>query len=159
MTAHDLTEVVTVVVTGINTLALVYLAFRKLKPEVKKMSVDTDSEIVDAANQNLEGAKISAGMLLDRINELKRELDEEKAARKQEQILNEKLRRDDAEYFRRRIRDLEREGRDYRSWAANLARQVVQAGLIPAPFIPSLTDSDPSIQPIRSELEDKPKDK
>ena len=159
MTADEITKLITTIATFINSAALIYLGFKKLKPEVKKMSVDTDSEIVDAANMNLEGAKVSAAMLLDRINELKRDLDTEKAARKEEQALNEKLRRDDAEYFRRRIKDLEREGRDYRSWAANLARQVVQAGLIPAPFIPSLTDSETGIQPIRSELENKPRDK
>jgi hypothetical protein len=65
----------------------------------------------------------------------------------------EKSRKDDVEYFRRRIRDLERESRDYRNWAAKLVKQLVDAGQIPVPFVPTVTDSDPSATSVRIDLE------
>ena len=159
MTANELATIITTIVTAINTLVIAYLAFKKGKPEVKKLEIEGDSEIVGAANLNLEGAKISAQMLLDRINELKGELDQERQARKLESDEAETKRREDIEYFRRRIRDLERESRDYRSWAAKLVKQVVEAGKIPVPFVPSFGDSDISIQAVRTELEGDPEQK
>jgi len=132
---------------------MVYSAYKKHKPEIKKIEVEVDSEIVDAANLNLEGAKVSAQMLLDRINELKVDLEAEKKSRKEEQETNERIRRDDIEYFRRRIKDLERESRDYRSWAAKLVKQVVESGQIPVPFLPSTSDSDTKITRPRPDLE------
>jgi hypothetical protein len=144
--------------TLVNSFWLIYSAWKKQKPEVKKLEIEADSEIVGAANLNLEGAKISAQMLLDRINELKTELDKEKKARLEEQEISERQRRDDAEYFRRRIRDLERESRDYRSWAAKLVKQVVEAGKVPVPFVPSFMESDPSVQAVRTELEFPPEE-
>lgn len=139
----------------------------KNKPEVKKLDAEVESEFAEATNINLEGAKISAQILLDRINELKGELDTEKK-RRREEIASleshysgrlermERVRKDDVEYFRRRIKDLEREARDYRSWAAKLSKQVVDAKLIPVPFVPTFTDSDVGITAVRPELETGP---
>lgn len=151
----NLVEMVSMLTTLLNLGAFTYLAFRKLKPQVKKLDAEVDSEIVESANLNLEGAKISAQMLLDRINELKTELDSERNARKDEQARNEQTRRDDAEYFRRRIKDVEREAADLRHWASKLVKQVVDAGQVPAPFLPSYHDSDTKNTKPRPDLEAK----
>lgn len=138
MTSNEIIAIVTTLVTLFNTGAIIYFSWVKLKPEVKHMELEADTEMVDAAKLNLEGAKISGEMLLQRINDLKAELELEK-----------KSRREDAEYFRRRIRDLERESRDYRSWAAKLVRQVIDVGLSPVPFEPNLLDTDPTITTLK----------
>jgi len=148
VTANEIVLLLGGIVAAANTGFLIYFAWKKIKPEVKKIENEGDSEIVDAANLNLEGAKISAQMLLDRINELKGELDAER-----------KVRKEDAEYFRRRIKDLDRESRDYRSWAAKLVKQVVEAGKIPAPFIPSWGESDSNVTAVRTDLEKSDEDK
>jgi hypothetical protein len=82
-------------------------------------------------------------MLVQRIEELKQDIASERAARKQ-----------DAEYFRRRIKDIEKESRDNRLWAARLAKQVIEAGKTPVPFISSLNDTDPLISAIAKEQEE-----
>jgi predicted RNase H-like nuclease (RuvC/YqgF family) len=160
-------ETVTIIggiIAAINGASLVYFAWKKLKPEVKKMEGEAESELQEAANLNLEGAKVSAQMLLDRINELKGELDTERTLRREgmaqaekshkESLASlEKSRREDIEYFRRRIKDLDRELRAYRSWAATLTKQVVEAGKIPAQLVLSLNDSEPSVTSIRYDLE------
>lgn len=162
----------------INAFMLIVAAWRKLKPEVKKMENEADSENVEAANLNLEGAKISTQMLVDRINELRGELATERKLRTEGMEFSErrrseevkaleaeyssrisaleKARREDVEYFRRRIKDLERESRDYRTWAARLVKQVVEAGKIPHAFTPTFGDSDVNLQAVRPELETGP---
>lgn len=154
MTSHEIVEIITVLITLLNASAIVYFSLKKLKPEVKHLDVEADADLVGAANLNLEGAKISAQMLLDRINELKSELDTERKSRREEQEANERLRRDDLEYFRRRIRDMERESRDYRAWASKLVKQLVDAGHIPVSFVPTI-DSDPSVTAVRMDIENK----
>jgi uncharacterized protein involved in exopolysaccharide biosynthesis len=160
----SLTEILTALGVLANTVWIIYSSWKRNKPEVKKLEIEADSEIVDAANLNLEGAKISAQMLLDRINELKGELDTEKANSRArieqlktsgaEEIARiEKSRKTDADYFRRRIKDLERESRDYRSWAAKLVKQVVEAGKVPVPFVPSFGESETGMTAIRTDLE------
>lgn len=158
MEINELVALIGAITTALNIGFVGYMAWKKNKPEVKKMDAEAESEIVDAANLNLEGAKISAQMLLDRINELKGELEKEKQRRKDSVAALEKSRREDAEYFRRRIKDLERESRDWKTWAAKLAKQVVEAGKIPAPFVPSIGESDMSITAIRTDLENEPED-
>lgn len=164
MNTNDLVTLLGGIVAALNTGFLIYAAWKRIKPEVKRMETEVESELQEAANLNLEGAKVSATMLLDRINELKTELDTERRMRKESLAYAEKVqtesiqaieraRKDDAEYFRRRIKDLERESRDYRSWAAKLVKQVVDAGKIPVPFIPTVIESDPSIQAVRIDLE------
>jgi len=164
MTPNELVTLLGGIIAAINAASLVYFAWKRLKPEVKKMEIDVESDIAELENLRMEGAKISAQMLLDRINELKGELDMERKLRKEGMAQAEaefrekyesleKRRRDDAEYFRRRIKDLERDNRDYKNWAAKLIKQVVEAGKIPVPFVPSYGDSDPSVTAIRVDLE------
>lgn len=160
MNIKDIAELLVILATAINTIWIAYKSYKELRPGLKQMEAsvektdaEVESEIVEAAHQNLEGAKISAQMLLDRINELKSELEVERKARKDEVNRLEDLRKKDADYFRRRIKDLERDARDYRNWAANLAKQVVKAGQIPVPFVPSFDESNPSVTAIRTELE------
>lgn len=129
------------------------MSWKKNKPEIKKLEMEGDSELVEAANTSLEGAKISAAILLDRINELRQELNDEKTDRKEEFNRERQARNDDAEYFRRRIKELDREARDYRLWAAQLVKQVVEAGKIPIPFTPSISDSERGIPPIKPDKE------
>lgn len=130
------------ITTAVNIGFIIFFNWKKNTPEVKKLEVEGDSGLVSAANVNLEGAKISSEMLIDRIEELKNDLAAEKRAR-----------RDDAEYFRRRIKDIEKEARDYRLWAARLAKQVIEVGKVPVPFISSLNDTDPLISAINKEQE------
>ncbi len=172
---NELITILGGLISLINAAFLIYFAAKRNKPEVKKLEGEAESELQEATNLNLEGAKISAQMLLDRINELKGELETERSLRKEgmalaekshndsmeamkkvnsEAIMSlEKARKEDREYFRRRIRDLERDIRDYRNWAAKLNKQVVEAGKIPVPFIPSAAESDPSLTSIRVDLE------
>jgi polyhydroxyalkanoate synthesis regulator phasin len=149
-------EWITGILVALNSAQILYQAWKKFKPEIKKLEVEGDTEIVEAANLNLEGAKASAAILLDRINELKKELDEEKAARKEEFEREKSARAEDAEYFRRRIKELDREARDYRLWAAQLVKQVVEAGKIPVPFLPSINDSE-RLQAMQGDDKDKAK--
>lgn len=138
----------------INSAQIIFQAWKKFKPEVKKLDAEADSEIVEAANLNLEGSKVSTTILIDRINELKLEVAQvKKDCREQIQAI-EYARKEDIEYFRRRVKDLERDNRDWRGWAAKLAKQVVEAGLIPAPFIPSI-DTETGMQRVRPDLENK----
>jgi hypothetical protein len=150
---NQIISTLTAIGVVLNTIWIIYSSWKKQKPEIKKIETEIDAEIAGAANLNLEGAKISAQMLLDRINELKIDLEQEKKSRKEEQEINERTRRDDIEYFRRRIKDLERESRDYRSWAAKLVKQVVEAGQIPVPFLPSINDTESKITKPRPDLE------
>lgn len=139
----DVEQIVLAIATLVNTIMLVYQLSRKIKPEVKKLELEGDAELVDAAHLNLESAEVSTKLLMNRIDELKKAVEEERKARQ-----------DDANYFRRRIRELDREARDYRLWAARLAKQVIEAGKQPLPFIPSLGDSDPLIDAMEKERSD-----
>lgn len=140
----DWTQLITALVTVANATWIIYSSWRKNKPEVKKLETEVDSEIVEAANANLEGAKISAEMLLSRINELKADLEAAKANIEAER----NLRKADREYFSRRLAESDREARDYRLWAAKLVKQVVEAGKIPVAFIPSTGESERGIPTI-----------
>lgn len=142
MTTTEIIAIISSLVAGVNTIVLLYFTSKKNKPEVKKLEVEGESEIVDAAHVNLEGAQISQQMLVSRIDELKRDLESEKKARQE-----------DAIYFKRRIKEIDREARDYRLWAARLAKQVIEAGKVPVPFISSLNDSDPLLSTISREQE------
>jgi predicted RNase H-like nuclease (RuvC/YqgF family) len=177
---NELLTIITGILVAINSWQVILAAYKKLKPEVKKMEGEAESELQEATNLNLEGAKISGLILLDRINELKIDLAAEKQMRREgmeqaeirrkEEITRleadynerfnkvEKARKEDVAYFRRRIKDLEREARDYRSWAAKLNKQIVDAKLIPVPFIPTMNESDESITAVRPELETGPLD-
>lgn len=130
-------NIITTLIAVANAAWIIYSSWKKNKPEVKKLEAEGDSEIVEAANANLEGAKISGEMLLSRINELKADLDAEK-----------QLRKADAEYFSRRLKEAEREARDYRVWAAKLARQVIESGKIPEAFTPFTQDTERGIPTI-----------
>ena len=154
--------VIGAITTIINGIILAYLTWKKARPEIRKADAEADQENVETMNINLEGAKISGQILLDRINELKGEVDDEKEKRKTaEQQCKDQIaaldasRSEDREYFRRRIKDLENESRDYRRWAATLTKQVVEAGKIPAPLTLSMNESDTRITAIRTELEGK----
>jgi uncharacterized protein YoxC len=142
------------ILAAINSVQIIVAAWRKLKPEIKKLETETESEAVETSNLSLEGAKTSATILLDRINELKKDLEDEKKARKEEISRLTQQRADDAEYFGRRIKELAKESSDYRLWAAQLAKQVIEAGKIPVPFVPSTSDSD-RIQAIQKEVKGK----
>lgn len=175
MNPSELVTIIGGIIAALNAASLVYFAWKKNKPEVKKMEGEAESELQEAANLNLEGAKISAQMLLDRINELKGELDTERKLRKEGMELAEKshqdsidamkkshldaiaalekARKEDRIYFVRRIKELDKELRAYRSYAAKLSKQVIEAGKIPTALIFDYTDSDTGVQAIRSDLE------
>jgi hypothetical protein len=138
--AENYIETLAIIMTIANSASLIWQAVRKNKPEIRKLESEADSEIADAAHTIQEGAVLSNQMLKDRVDDLQKDLATEK-----------KSRRDDAEYFRRRIKDIEKEARDYRLWAARLAKQVIEAGKVPVPFISSLNDSDPLIAAITRE--------
>ena len=136
----------------INAGVLVYAAWRKLKPEVKKMETENELDV-------LKGARESQQMLLDRINELKAEmeLDKEECRREIEEVrtnlkaeleAEREARKRKVEYLERKARDYERDARDYRAWAAKLVKQVVEADKVPAPFIPSSDESETGIAPV-----------
>ena len=149
----SLTEILTAIGVLANTGWIIYSSWKKNKPEVKKLEVEADSEIVESANLNLEGAGIAQGLLLARITELTARIEDNRKDYEARMAKIEETRLKDLEYFRRRIKDLERESRDYRSWAARLVRQVVDAKLVPVQFVPSFGDSETGITAIRTDLE------
>lgn len=140
----DWLEKLTAITVVANSLWILWSSWKKNKPEIKKLEseaeradAEIETEFANAAQVLGQGAKISVEVLLGSIVQLRADLENEK-----------KSRREDAEYFKRRFREAEREARDYRAWAAKLARQVIEAGKIPAPFLPSMTESEPGIAAI-----------
>jgi hypothetical protein len=133
MTSSELIALVTAVAAFINVGAIAWQAWKKTKPEAKKLEAEGESELADAAKTSLESSEISSKLLMNRIEELKVAIDAEKELRKQDRI-----------YFNRRIRELDRELHDYRNWAAQLAKQVIESGKKPAEFVLSL-DTDKGI--------------
>lgn len=140
-----------------NTLAVIYILLYKGKREGRQIEIASQSEIVEAAERNLKSAEISNQMLIDRINDLKSELDAERDARQAEVQAEREARQKEVEYLRRRLAEYDREVRDLKNWAAQLMKQVLEAGKIPAAYLPSLEDSDPALRPVRKES-NKPKD-
>lgn len=134
MTLSDWLTILALVVPSVNTIYIIWASIKKNKSEVKKLSAEGDSEIAEGAKTLVEGAEISVKTLLNRIEELQKALDAEKASRQEDQ-----------KYFRRRFNELDGELRAYRNWTANLSRQVIEAGKIPAPYIPSSGDTDQKI--------------
>lgn len=138
MEPRELVETLAISATIGNTVWLVYKSWKELRPNLKKLDVENEktdaeieSEIANAAETTAKGASVSSELLMQRIRELREDLENEKKAR-----------REDAAYFRRRFREAERDARDYRNWAAGLSKQVIEAGKIPIPFVPSVdTDS------------------
>jgi hypothetical protein len=127
MENNELIALITSATALVNVGAIAWQAWRKNKPEVKKLEAEGESEIAEANKTSLEASEISTKMLMNRIEELKLAIETEKELRKQ-----------DRTYFARRIREMDRELHDYRQWAAQLAKQVIEAGKTPAPFIPSI---------------------
>jgi hypothetical protein len=161
MTVKEFIELLIGLATVGNTVWITYKAWKELRPSLKKaeaeadkVEAETESELYTGAQVIAEGATVSGKLLMDRIRELREDLENEKKARSE-----------DAAYFRRRFREAERESRDYRNWAATLAQQVIKLGGIPAVFTPSAAgDSergipavDPTI-PDNKELVDRKKD-
>lgn len=123
---NEIIALVTSVGALISSLVIAIISWRKWKPEVKKLEGEEQSEIGEAAESVASGAKSVVEGLQVRVTQLEAQLKAEQESRKR-----------DTEYLRRRIRDAEQESRDYRNWAAQLARQVIQAGGQPVPFLPT----------------------
>lgn len=147
----DWLEILTILTAAANTIWILYSSWQKNKPEIKKLEneadradAEVDTELANAAQILGQGAKVSVEVLLASIVQLRADLENEKKSRK-----------DDREYFQRRFKEAEREARDYRIWAAKLAKQVIEAGKIPVPFVPSMTDTEQSILAIVKEDEKK----
>lgn len=157
----DFTNIITVIsglIAAANAALLVYAAWQKLKPEVKKLESENDLG-------NLKNAQLSQQMLVDRINELeqqrkddleawKGELEEERRKLEAQLEAAEKKRLEDVAYFKRRFKEADREARSYRRWAAALVKQVVEAGKVPAAFMPFTEDSDTGISAINDSGKD-----
>lgn len=166
MNSDELILILSGIVGVINTVMLIYAGWKRLKPEVKKLENETEMQEAEVARLNLQSAEISTQMLINRINELKTELEAERSARKRElaeqkESMQTKLdaeieaRRKEGVYLRRRIKEAEREARDYRLWAAKLVKQVVESNKIPVPFVPiSLEDSDTGMAAIGATMKE-----
>lgn len=140
MEINELLTILSSILVLFNGAQVGIAAWKKLKPEVKKMEREAEHELQEAANLNLEGAEKSISFLMETVKTLKGDLEVEKKARQE-----------DAIYFRRRIKEIDREARDYRAWAAKLAKQLIEAGKIPEPFVPTTDESDPMIQALEKE--------
>lgn len=166
MESNEVILILSGIVGILNAAMLVYAGWKRLKPEVKKLENETEMQEAEVARLNLQSAEISTQMLINRINELKTELEAERSARKRElaeqkEAMQTKLdaeteaRRKESEYLRRRIKEAEREARDYRLWAAKLVKQVVESNKIPVPFVPiSLEDSDTGMAAISATMKE-----
>ena len=147
----DLQEIITTAIAIANTGWIIWSSWKRNKPEIKKLQseaeradAEVETEFANAAQVLGQGAKISVEVLLQSIVQLRADLENEKKSRK-----------DDREYFQRRFREAEREARDYRIWAAKLAKQVIEAGKIPVPFVPSMLDTEQSISAMVKDEERK----
>ncbi len=127
-------EIITAIATLVNILAIIYFSLTKNRGEVKKLEAEGESEIVDAAQVNLEGAKLVTTMLKEQIDDLRKELEKEKARRE-----------DNTKYFESKIKEIETELRSYRSYASRLAAQVIEAGKIPEPLILDFDDDNDTL--------------
>lgn len=123
----------------INIIILSWIALKRSGKEIKKLESEEQHDLGDAVESVANASKTTVESLMARVTQLEADLMSEKEARKR-----------DIEYLRRRLRDAEQESRDYRSWAAQLARQVIEAGKQPVPFIPSV-DTDQGLQAIKKE--------
>jgi len=139
LTASEWIGIISAVGAFINIVILSWIAFKKSGKEIKKLEDESQHEIGEAVESVANASKITVETLMARITALEADLTAEKEARKR-----------DIEYLRRRLRDAEQESRDYRSWAAQLARQVIEAGKQPVPFIPS-ADTDQGLSAIKKE--------
>lgn len=144
MTYKEIIELLIGLATVGNTFWITYKAWKELRPSIKKTEAETEkveseieAELYTGAQVIAEGATVSGKLLMDRIKELREDLENEKKAR-----------REDAAYFRRRFREAEREAREWRNYAAKLAKQVIEKGGIPVPFTPSTSDSEQGIPSI-----------
>lgn len=122
----------------INAAILAYQAWKKFKPEMKKMDAEGDLDV-------LEGAEVSQNMLVNRVNELKQQIEDERKAWKSALDEEREARRRGEQYLRQRIAEAEGEAKAYRRWSAQLVKQVVEAGKVPAAFVPFTGDSETSI--------------
>ncbi len=152
-------ELVALFISVFNALIAAYVLLYKSKREGRKLEVDSESELIE---RTLKSAELSNQMLIERIEELKKELEEEKEARKAE-FEQERAERDAAiaaerearkkevDRLRIKLNDSERENRDLRKWSAQLVRQLVEdAKLVPVPYIPSPPeDSEPKIPVVK----------
>lgn len=147
------------ILSALNGGFLLYSAWKKLKPEVKKMDTEADLDSIEAAAKSQQ-------LLVDRINELeeliteernhrKQELEQERANWRAELEAEKEARKRDKEYFQRRFLEADGEARAYRRWAAALVKQVVEAGKVPAAFIPFSDESQQGITTIRVEEDEK----
>ncbi len=143
----EFAELVSAISAALNILAIIWFTAKKSGKEIKKLETESESEFVQATHDSLEGAKISSAMLKERIDELKQDLENERRERQEDRI-----------YFARRIKEIEVEARDNRLWAARLAKQVIETGRIPVPFISS-TETDPLLSTINKEMDELEKTK
>lgn len=151
MEINSVLTIFTTLLVLINSAQVIIAAWRKLKPEVKKLDAEAEAEQAETQNRILAGAKISNEILVNRINEFKTMLEDERAARKRDleieraartaELDAEKAaRKKETDYLRQKFNEADREARDYRRWAARLVRQVVEAGREPVAFIPTPPD-------------------
>jgi hypothetical protein len=139
LTASEWIGIIGALGAFINIIILSWIAFKKSGKEIKKLEDESQHEIGDAVESVANASKVTVETLMTRITQLDADLTAEKEARKR-----------DIEYLRRRLRDAEQESRDYRSWAAQLARQVIEAGKQPVPFVPSV-DTDQGLQSVKKD--------
>lgn len=130
-TVSEIAELISAIFAAINIVGIIWFTLTKNKGEVKKLEAQGDSEIVDAAQVNLQGAKLVTTMLKEQIDDLRRELEHEKVKREEE-----------TERFERRIKEIEAQLRSYMNYASRLAAQVIEAGKIPEPLILEIGESD-----------------
>ena len=127
----------------VNIGIIAWQSLKRSKYEIKKLDNEGDVDFTEASLHTVEGAKISMELLQMTVEKLQKDLEAEKESRKK-----------DTEYFRRRVREMDKENREYRTWAAKLVKQVIGAGLIPVPFEP-IQESDPSLLAVTEPKEDK----
>jgi hypothetical protein len=139
MNSSELIALITAIAALTNIGAIAWQAWKKTKPEIRKIEAEGESELSDANKATAEASQINSNLLMNRIEELKVAIDAEKEMRKQDRI-----------YFNRRIRELDRELHDYRNWAAQLAKQVIELKGTPSPFVLSL-DTDKGMSSIKDE--------
>lgn len=155
----NIKELTPLLISIFNAIIAAYVLLYRNKREGRKLEVDSESELIE---RTLKSAGLSNQMLIERIDELKNDLEEEREARRLEleqeradrdaAIATEReARKKEVERLRTKLNDSERENRDLRKWSAQLVKQIVEdAKLVPVPFIPSPPDdSDPNIIPIK----------
>lgn len=121
-------SIITSIVSVMGAIFNIVIPLLKLKPEKKKLNAETESEIAEAADSIVSGAKISNELLIQQMQRMEN----------REKAREEKYTQRELEYKElvNRFDMLEAELLAWKDYAYRLSHQVQSLGHEPVPFKP-----------------------